>query len=76
MPDMYIDGRHVVYWSKENLDDLIKKIFYYLDNAEEREKIAAEGHKMVHENYRYIDRCRKLLEIAGRELASVNLTAA
>ena len=75
MPDMYIDGTHVVYWSKENLDDLIKKIFYYLENEEKREKIVAEGHKMVHENYQYIDRCKNLLEIARRELSSVNLTA-
>ena len=66
MPDMYIDGKHLIYWKLHDFEDLAQKIGYYLENEEEREKIAFCGHKMVHKKYKYTDRCEKLLETISK----------
>lgn len=61
------EGVH--YASFSNPDDAIKKIKYYLENEEEREKIAKAGKEMFEREYdvkkhgRYIGRC--LSEFAG-----------
>lgn len=63
MPSMYIDNKHLVYWKLRDFKDLAEKILFYIQADEEREQIARTGHFMVHENYKYTDRCRELLAI-------------
>ncbi len=59
MPDMYEDGNHLVYWRRGDIDDLVSKINYYLTHKEERQAIALKEHRMVHERYKYVDRCKE-----------------
>ena len=61
MPSMYIDNKHLVYWKLRDFKDLAEKILFYLQADEEREQIARTGHLMVHENYKYTDRCKNLI---------------
>ena len=59
----YEEGKHLVYY--ESLHDLKKKIMYYLNHAEERERIAKEGMKHArkyHSNEVRIKQLTKELE--------------
>lgn len=47
MEEIFIDGEHLVVY--EDIEDLNWKIEYYLNNDEEREKIARQGHERVKE---------------------------
>lgn len=62
MPEMFTDGKHLAYWRHADIDDLEAKIGYYLAHDDEREDIAAAGHRLVHSEYTYAQRCRELLE--------------
>ena len=42
----FIDGENIVFY--RNIADAVKKIRYYLDNPEERERIANNGYRLVH----------------------------
>jgi hypothetical protein len=50
----------VVYDSIENLDNKVK---YYLDNPEERNKIAKAGHERAKKDHTYYERAKKLIDI-------------
>lgn len=74
MPDMYIDGEHLVYWKFGDLEDLKRKIEYYLNHEDQREMIALKGFQMVHSRYRFTDRCKELLKVVHYHLDEINLS--
>jgi glycosyltransferase involved in cell wall biosynthesis len=41
----FIDKKHLIYYNRNNLEDLKNKILFYLNNNELREQIAEEGNK-------------------------------
>jgi len=60
------DGEHLVLF--EGIEDMRKKIDYYLKNDSEREKIAKAGQKFVRENHNTDVRAKQMIEIVEREL--------
>ena len=56
------DGKHLVLYERDNMDDLFAKIDYYLEHDEEREKIRRAGHEHVKNNYTYKHRCIELMK--------------
>lgn len=62
----YIDGYHLVLY--EGIDDLKEKIFYYLENEEEREEIAENGRRFVRERYTLGHRAEGLISVVGENL--------
>ena len=50
----------VVYTSIEDLDNKVK---YYLENEDERKKIAKAGHERAKKDHTYFERAKKLIEI-------------
>lgn len=69
----FIDGRHLVFWQYNNINDLVKKIEYYLLQEEEREKIALEGHRFVHSNFSVKETVRALISRVDFALGSPSL---
>ncbi|MDI6810218.1 MAG: glycosyltransferase [archaeon] len=58
--ELFINKKHfVTYENEKELDELIQ---YYLKNEEEREKIAREGQKEVHEKHTYEHRAEQILK--------------
>lgn len=58
--DLFEDKKHLVtYENEEELDELVQ---YYLENEDEREKIAREGQKEVHEKHTYRHRAEQILK--------------
>tara|TARA_B100002052_G_C15880141_1_gene598836 strand:- start:1898 stop:2983 length:1086 start_codon:yes stop_codon:yes gene_type:complete len=55
------EGKEIV--SFDDLNDLIKKIEYYLDNEVDRKKIAKAGQIRVYEQHTYAKRMEKMLKI-------------
>ena len=63
----YIEGleeefeneKHLV-WAK-SMDEMVRKIKYYLKNNKSREKIAKAGYELAHKKYKYVDRVRCLI---------------
>jgi len=74
MPDMYLDGKHLVYWKMGDLKDLEEKIGNYLQNEEIREWIALNGYKMVYSRYKFTDRCKELIKIVKQHRGKVDLS--
>lgn len=63
LEELFTDRKHLVIYKDEGeIDELIS---YYLENEEEREKIAQRGQKEVHEKHTYDIRMRTLLERMG-----------
>lgn len=58
----FIDGVHYVSYERGNSDALIKKIEYYLEHEDEREKIRKAGFEHVKNNYTYRHRCIELMK--------------
>lgn len=60
--DHFEDGKHFVVF--KNIDDLNKKIAYYLKNEDERNKIAEQGHSVSHKYTRdvWASECLKILK--------------
>lgn len=56
------DGKHLVLYERDNLQDLYSKIDYYLEHEDEREKIRRAGFELVKGKYTYKDRCRELMK--------------
>lgn len=54
-------GKHLVTYTTK--DDLNNKVKYYLNNPEEREKIAKSGYEHVKKNHTYLNRAEKIIEI-------------
>lgn len=44
IPNKFKDGEHLIYYNARDYSTLIDKVKYYLDNSEEREKIAKQGY--------------------------------
>lgn len=61
LEELFANGKHLVIY--EDVKDLIEKIQYYLENPEEREKIAIRGQREVHRKHKYEDRVEKVLDI-------------
>jgi hypothetical protein len=59
LSEMFIDGEDIVYY--DNAQDAIDKIKYYSEHEEEREIIAANGHKKVMELHTMSDRVDDML---------------
>lgn len=61
--ELFSDGKNVVVYSDK--DDLFRKTDYFLNNREERQKIASAGHKLAVSEYTYSKRLAKMLEESG-----------
>ena len=59
--ERFVDGREVVMY--ESKEDMIKKIAYYLENEEEREKIAYNGWKKVNKEFSYEYQINKIFSL-------------
>lgn len=59
LEELFTDKRHLVIY--DDLNDLAEKIRYYLRNAAEREKIAAQGQKEVQRKHTYSHRAKYIL---------------
>lgn len=59
----YIDGEHVVYYKHGDLQDLKKKIDYYLKHDKEREKIRLAGHELTKTKHTYTQRWQEMIGI-------------
>ena len=66
---LFKDGYHLVTFSDDA--DLDRKIAYYLDHADERERIAAAGRQEVLKNHTYENRLRRLLDRMGATVQPV-----
>jgi len=64
LEEMFTDKKHLVIY--DEWDDLVKKIRYYLDNSSEREQIAKNGQKEVHQKHTYTHRVRYLVNTVLR----------
>ena len=62
MEEHFEDGKHLVFYKFGDFDDLKKKIDYYLEHPEEREKIQLAGHEHVKANHTYMNRWATILE--------------
>jgi glycosyltransferase involved in cell wall biosynthesis len=59
-------GKELVVY--ENLEDLDNKVKYYLENKEERNKIAEAGYNRVKSEHTYFERSKKLIEIINENI--------
>lgn len=58
----------LVTYQKDDYEDLKKKIQYYLEHDEERERIIASNLDWVYNNYTCEHQCKKLIEICQNQL--------
>ena len=61
-PDLLTEGKHYVNYSPCNTDELVEKIIYYLSHETEREEIANEGYRYIHEHHTYEKRIETFLD--------------
>ena len=54
-------GKEIVVYN--DLNDLDNKVRYYLENDEEREKIAKAGYERTKKDHTYFERSKRLVEI-------------
>jgi glycosyltransferase involved in cell wall biosynthesis len=59
--DWFIDGHEIVLY--KNKEDFLRKINYFVDNDEERERIAKNGYGKLVREHQYKHRVKKLLNI-------------
>ena len=64
---LFTIGEHLVVY--ENQRDLDEKIGYYLQQPEEREKIASNGYRHVRQNHKYTHRAEEILQTLGFTVA-------
>lgn len=60
------DGKHLVLY--DGLKDLNKKIKYYLEHEDEREKIAKQGMKFTRKNHNNVVRVKQMMKYITEEL--------
>lgn len=60
LEDYYKDGEEIVIY--QNIDDLVKKIRYYLEHNDEREKIALAGYKRTLQEHTYERRFQEIFK--------------
>ncbi|MCM8800638.1 MAG: glycosyltransferase [Candidatus Omnitrophica bacterium] len=65
--EIFQEGRHLVVFD-DILKELKQKIDYYLENKNEREKIAYTGFEYVKNNHTYRYRLKEIFKIIGFEL--------
>lgn len=66
LEDFFEDGKHLSIYKDET--DLLKKIKYYIDNPDQRERIAEEGRQEVLEKHTYECRTVSMMEVLDRAL--------
>lgn len=59
---LFEDGKHLVIF--KDIEDLREKIAHYLNNPEEREKIAEQGYAKVIQKHTYLHRIEKLIQLS------------
>lgn len=62
LPQYFENGTDLVYY--EDLNDMERKVEYYLCHEEERRQIAKNGHEKVKQFHSYDNRVEKMLQIA------------
>ena len=62
MEEEFDDGTHFVSYERNNLDDLLTKIHFYIEEDEERERIRDNGFELMGKRFTYEHRCRILLD--------------
>jgi len=68
LEEIFENHKHLV-WFKE-VGECLDLIRYYLNHDLDRQRIAAEGYKFVHQYHTYDHRVEELLKIIGDEVAS------
>ena len=63
--DFFIAGEDYVFY--ESKDDMIDKAGYYLEHADEREKIAASGYEKVKKYHSYDNRIKQMFSIINND---------
>ena len=63
--DKYFKDDEVVWYEHGNLDDLKKKIDYYLEHDDEREQIRLRGHERTKREHTYVHRWEQILKELG-----------
>ena len=58
---MYEDGKEIVLYRHGDLDDLGKKIDYYLEHEQEREEIRQNGFNRTKKEHTYTNRWEVIL---------------
>lgn len=58
-----VDSNGVAHYTKEDLEDLKKKIDYYLDTRVLAEEMRRKGHEWVKNNETYTQRCQTILDV-------------
>ena len=64
--ELFKENEHLVVF--DDFDEMIEKINYYLENKEERERIARNGFEYVKSYHTYRERLIKIFEIIGFKL--------
>lgn len=62
----FVDGEHFIGYV--GVEDAIEKTKYYLKHHDERERIAAAGHRLAREKHTYADRMREMFNICNVEI--------
>jgi len=59
---LFQDWKHLVYYDRDNSDDLIAKIRYLIKNPDVAEDIAKQGYELAHQTHTIGDRIYEILE--------------
>ncbi len=73
LEEFFEEGKHLAIYKDEA--DLLEIIQYYIDNPDQRERIAEEGRKEVLENHTYECRTASMMEVLDRVLAAKEVEA-
>jgi spore maturation protein CgeB len=60
-PDFINDGEHYISFPLGDIDELSKLISYYLDHEKEREQIAYQGYRYIHDKHTFKKRMESFL---------------
>jgi len=58
-----VDGKHIIYYDRENLEELKEKVAFFLKNNEVRTKIAEEGYTYTLQYHKAADRINEILSV-------------